>query len=606
MNHIESIRKLFSSNSPSLKRASLLFATWFFIGALLSLARITHPAFGIQGDLPLHYHAVRSFERSVSEGDFSPRWAGLLEGGRGDARFTFYPPLSCWLCVLLMKAFGIDTLASLKIGSLLILIFAQISAYIFAREFFSRRSSLIASITWVLLPAYPLITLHRAFFANALALSIVPLAMLGAHFLLVGERRARGFALFALSCSAIVLSHTITTYLTAIAIGIMTLVYLPNLGWRAVARLAGAGAVTLTLTIFFLWPQQVEASWIQIGLQTVQQNYHNYFLFAKSPDTSFYRQVWSDINYVASIITILQTLMAILLGLLCRKILSLKAASSPLTAIAWLGVVMAIFGLIISLPISEIVWRYAPGFKFIQFPWRFQPLVALGCGLLAATARELWPTLNPKSRVRISAALTWIVIISAIFTAQLALITQSNVTRAQALDLLLAPNAKQITSEERQKRLGDEDLAYISYSANEFYYRPNGADSSYHPPALQPGGLSIISGRARVSSQKLQIAHREFLIEGEESAIARIETYNYPHWVARLDGREVKIGAEQGSDLMLLDLPAGRHRLTLDYEVRQTSQRFAQAISLLAWAGFLIWITTRAIKRARQPETSAQ
>src|SRR5262249_52223257 len=236
------------------------------------------------------------------------------------------------------------------------------------------------------------IALHRAFFANALALSFVPLALLGAHLLLGEERRARGFAIFTLSFSAIILTHPITTYLSAIAVGFLALSHLPKFGWRSGARLAGAGLVTLALTVFILWPQWVEASWVQMGLQTVQQNYRNYFLFAGSPNSDRYREGWAGVNYIASVITILQTSMALLLGLMCQKILSPKKPATHLTAVARFGVVSAVFGLIISLPITEIFWRYTPGFKFVQFPWRFQPFVALGCGLLAATACEIWPT----------------------------------------------------------------------------------------------------------------------------------------------------------------------------------------------------------------------
>ncbi|MCI0391553.1 MAG: 6-pyruvoyl-tetrahydropterin synthase-related protein [Acidobacteria bacterium] len=606
MNQTESTRDLPGSKTLSFKNASLIFATWVLAGGLLTFARITHPAFGVQGDLPLHYHALRSFERSVSEGVLAPRWAGLMEGGRGGARFTFYPPLSCWLSVTTMKAFGVDALGSLKIGSLLILIIAQFSAYIFARQFFSRRASLIASLTWVLLPAYPMIALHRAFFANALALSLVPLALLGAHLLLSEKNRTRGFAVFTLSCAAIVLTHPITTYLTAIAVGLMILVYLPIRGWRAITRLAGAGVVTLALTAFFLWPQWIEASWTQMSLQIVQQDYHNYFLFAKAPDGSRYRMGWADFNYVASVITITQTLMALLFGLMCLKFLSAKKSSTPLTAVARLGVVMAVFGLIISLPISELLWRYAPGFKFIQFPWRFQPFVALGIGLLAATAVETWPALNHKLRVIIPAFLTWIVIVCVILTLMIARLDKPNITRAETIDLLSAPGAKPITTEERQKLLDEEDMRQTWYTANEFYYRPHGTDAYLYPPATEPGGLSIISGRGRVVSQRLNIGRREFLIEGEEPSRARLETYHYPHWVARLDGREIEIIAERGSGLMLVDLPLGRHLLTLDYEVRQVSQRIARAISSVTWGAFLAWMVMRATKRMWSKRTLTQ
>jgi len=267
---------------------------------------------------------------------------------------------------------------------------------------------------------------------------------------------------------------------------------------------------------------------------------------------------------------------------------------------------MAVFGLIVSLPISEILWRYTPGFKFIQFPWRFQPLVALSCGLLAATASEIWPSLNRKLRVTVAAFLTWNVIVCVIFTIMLARLGESNVTRAQTKSLLSAPDAKPVTIEEWQKLLNEENRNYTSYTANEPYFRPHGADTYLYPPASSPGGLSIVSGSGRVVTQKLNIAHREFLIESVEPARARIETYHYPHWVARLDGREIEINAEQGSGLMLVDLPAGAHRLTLDYEVRRASQYTARAISVAAWVVFMIWMIARAAKRLRPKRTLAQ
>lgn len=597
MNHTESNGGSSSSKLPPLKQAILLFAVWIFVGALLTFARITHPAFGVQGDLPLHYHITRSFERSFSEGEVFPRWAGLLDGGRGDAIFTFYPPLSYLLSAALMKLLGIDALASLKILSLLILIIAQAASYIFARQFFNHRQSLICSSIYVLLPAYPLIALHRAFMANAAGLSLLPFSLLGAHLLLGGDRRARSVAIFAVSFSALILTHAITTYLCAVAICLMALIYLPNFGWRGLARLAGAGVITLALTAFFLWPQWVESGWTQIRLQTVQQDYRNYFLFAKSPDGSAYRQSWADINHVASMITLAQTAMALLLGLMIQKILLPQKTPARLSSAAWFGLALAAFGLLISLPVSGPLWRYLPGLKFIQFPWRFQPLVALGCGLLAAAVIEAWPALNPKSRMRISAFLTWVVIFNAALTFMLARLDESNTTRAQVADLL---TARGITPDEARRLQDKDDLRYIFNSANQIYFRPPGSDFNFYPPVQEPGGVSIIAGRGRVVSQKLGVSRREFLIESEEPARTRIETYNYPHWVARLDGREIPITPEQGSGLMLIDIPAGAHRLTLDYEVRQISQRVSQALSLTAWGVMLLWMAARTINRVRQ------
>src|SRR5262245_20923132 len=246
------LRKASLDNASLIKRAALLCAIWLLVSLTLSFARVTHPAFGLEGDLPIHYHITRSYERSFDEGDLLPRWAGLLDGGNGDALFTFYPPLSYLFTVVVKKLLGVDILDSLKIVLVLILVIAQASAFCFARAFFNRRGSLVVSLFYVALPAFPLIGLKVCLFSNAFALSLVPLAMLGAHELLVGERRARGLAIFALSTSGIILSHVITTYLCGLAIGIMSLTYLPQVGWRGLARLAASGLLVFALTAFFL------------------------------------------------------------------------------------------------------------------------------------------------------------------------------------------------------------------------------------------------------------------------------------------------------------------------------------------------------------------
>src|SRR5262249_28156115 len=154
------------------------------------------------------------------------------------------------------------------------------------------------------------------------------------------------------------------------------------------------------------------------------------------------------------------------------------------------------------LPITEIFWRYTPGFKFVQFPWRFQPFVALGCGLLAATACEIWPTLNPKLRLITSAVLTWNVIAAAIFTLSLVRLDEPSITRAQIIDIRDAPIANPLTVKERRRLIKKKDTNQISYAANEFSYPPRGSNFIISPPATQPGGLSIVSGRGRVVSQE--------------------------------------------------------------------------------------------------------
>jgi hypothetical protein len=617
-------RSVKSSLKLQIRSPLLLGSSWLISALLLTFARLTHPAFGIQADLPLHYHFLRSFARSLAEGDLLPRWAGLLEGGRGDALFTFYPPLTYLIGALLVRGLGIGILTSLQFIMLLTLILAQIGAYLLAREFFGRWQSLMVSLAYVLLPAYPMIALHRAFMANGLAFSLVPLVILGTHRLLTGSGGRRGLIVFALSFSAIILTHTITTLLCGMMIAIMVSSYFrrsdrSQTGWRGLGRLAGAGMLVFALTAFFLWPQQVERDWVQLGLEIVRHDYRDYFLFITPQGNNSYRRTWADINYVSSLITVTQTLTAALLGIVCSRLLRSKSASWERQALVKFCLGLTALGLFLSLSLSDPVWRYLPGLKFVQFPWRLQPLVALACGLLAAAAFDQWKTLNRHLRALSAALLTWLIIANGLFTILLLPVKDRNLSRAQVLKLLDSPGSAVAAGEAAEEApkpgaplpapgaplLAEDVIASLTESANQIPYRPRGSESTIYPPSPTPGSLSFIAGRGRIISQSLTIDHREFQLENEEPGRARIETYYYPHWVARLDGEEVRIGVEQDgrpnagpnaglhTGLMTIDLPAGSHRLTLDFEIRDRSEILARWISLTAWVLFLAWILWR-------------
>jgi hypothetical protein len=341
-------------------------------------------------------------------------------------------------------------------------------------------------------------------------------------------------------------------------------------------------------------------SWTRVGLQLIEQDYRNYFLFAGAQDNSEYRRQWAALNRVFSFITLSQTLTAALLAWACRPALfSRERSALPARA----GLAFAAFGLLISLPVSELLWRYLPGLKYIQFPWRFQPFVSLGCGLLAAAALEGKQSLGRLARLFLSATLTWTAGAALLFTVLLARIDEPGVTRAQVAATLNATGLAPVSVAEGRQILNQDELKFAAYAANQIYFRPKSAELALYPPAEEIGGLSFISGRGRVTAQRLQSMRREFTLQNEEPVRVKIETYHYPHWVARLDGQEIAIGIERakGPDegLMLLDLPAGAHRLVLSFEVRHPLERIAGALSLVSWVLLLGWIGWRAGVKVR-------
>lgn len=567
---------------------------WFFVATVLTFPRLSSEGFGPQGDLFTHYYLTNAFARALQDGEWLPRWAGLLDGGRGDAVFTFYAPLFYLVSggMTLLTGLGILTVFKCLLFSGFII--AQLSAYVLAREFFGVRASVIAAIAYVALPAYPHLALHRGFLPNALALSLMPLALLGAHRLLSDRTQAeggkypQGIILFALSFSALILIHPLTTYLCALAVALMVLCYWSQTEWTRIRNLATGLLFALALTTFFVAPQMIEMKWVRADLELTQHDFRNYFLFAESPDATPYRQVWAGLNQVVSLMTLAQTALVAVLSLAGYRLL----CHSNRTALWRWSLALAGFGLFISLPVSDFLWSYLPGMKFIQFPWRFQPFVALAAGLLAAAAFEGWRKNGKPARTALAATGTWLLLASLAFTFLFVRPQGEQLSRDEVRRLLHPAEAQPLTSQQVNELRNRDDLSYLAYAANRLPFRPHGADFTLYPPTDQVGTLSIIAGQGKVVVGELRNSHRRFTLANEAPVSARVETYYHPNWIARIDGQPSRISVEPGSGLMLIDVPAGAHSLTLDYEISRSVERWARLISL-ASVGVLIVLGRR-------------
>jgi hypothetical protein len=363
------------------------------------------------------------------------------------------------------------------------------------------------------------------------------------------------------------------------------------------------------LTAFFLIPLLIEMKWVQLDLQVARHDYRDYFLFAKPQVDSKFRKDWANINSAISYVTLAQTALTFLFCLACLPLLRKRnRMKTPVI----LGFALAAFGLIISLPWSNVIWRLLPGLNFIQFPWRFLPLVSLGCGLVVAAARtpqennqSSWQALKPIYRAMISLLLSWVVIANVILLWAIVQTNKRDITSEQVTALFASPDVKKLPFEETRRLQDEENVLFIAYTANQFYFRPKDAELIIYPPVSQPGGLSILSGRGRIISQILNNERRQFVVECEEPVRARVETYHYPHWIARLNGREIKIDVEAGTGLMLIDLPAGTHNLMVTFEPRNQIEIWARRVSVLAWILFICWMVWAGRLRSRSVWSAA-
>ena len=576
----------------------VLAGGWLLGACLLLVGRWREADFGIQGDIPLHYQLTRVMGQALREGAAWVEWAGLLDGGRGDRFFTFYPRLFYWLAALPEWVLGLSRWGSLRLAILLVIVFNQVTAYCLARRFFGRWESGWVGLAYVLLPGWAMIGLNRGFLPQSLGMGFLPLVMLGVVDLLGKERRARGGGWLIVGLCGTAMTHVLSSYLAHLVIGVLGVSALlgwlslkVRRGWREGEGLGATGLGRLALGVGWsaglmavVWlPLLQGLSEVQVGLQVARQEYRHYLLFAPSADGTAYRMAWAGFNDVASLVVLGQTA---LVGILW---LGLRREGLPLEWLAPRGALLALVGLALAVPALASIWKVVPGLPYLQFPWRWQPVTALVAALfLVGGWRDRHRLVGWRGRLIFPLA-GLLVLGLGTLTAMLVGLWpgqgRGEGEKSARLEWLEGRRRVEPLSFEEGLRLQDAGaVEFLAYTGNQVYFRPRGAETTLYGVVDRPGGLEILAGEGAVEVLSQRLESREFRLVNRTVVKVRLSTYADPHWRAELDGVPLPIRVEPTSGLMLMDVPPGSHRLTIDYR----PPRGPLWISLIVgWIGLL-------------------
>ncbi len=543
------------------------FPVWLALAGLLSFLQLRDPGFGPQGDVLHHYYLVRAYAQSLTEGVWWPRWAGMLDGGRGDAVFTFYSPLFYFIAGLITWVFSLDPLLTIKMLIFGIVLLSQISMYFLAREFFPAAISLYVSSTFVLMPGFTHILFQRQFLPQMCAVALSPFALLLTLHIINGTRSTMRYAVPFLGalCAGVCLLHSASALMLSFCVTALVIVRHKRISLAAYRSLALAAFCAAGLAAFALLPQLQEFPLVQIDREIAHHRIQDYFLFAPPADDTPYRVLWAKLNLGISIFTLTQIFLGFALAYITR---------GQRDFVFYFSIFLLGFSSLISLPLSLPFWRYFPGVNYLQFPWRFAPFTGIAIALLfgRAVAERFW--VKEKTMTIIVSGLIALSLMSAL---RMTFPSPTHFSAAEVQQRIAGSGLQPINQKEARQLRNHDRVTFMSYSANRLPFRPRGSDELLYPPVQKPGGFRVLSGDAKIETQNLFSQERRATVVAVTSAQIELNTYDYPHWEIMTNGSTViRHDASSSEGLLRFSLSPGRHEI----QIRYTTDQFAYYVGI--------------------------
>lgn len=506
-------------------------------------------------------------KESLIAGQFPVRWVNHLGFGYGYPLFIFYPPLIYYLGAI-FNLLGLSLILSVKMLIFLSFTLSAISMYLLLSRFYSRQISIISASVYILLPYRALDVYVRGALAEAFAFVFLPIVLLYSYQILIKQTR-KNFILLALSFAGLVLTHTLTAIsFLIILLGWIMAVFIWKKNFLGLAQLVVSLGIGGGISAFSSIPSILEKRFTLVDniLLTELADYRIHFVYI--------RQLWdSKWGYGGSLPELndgmsfeIGKTIIILLGLL-STILLVKLFKKKKIYFFEIIPLLIIIPIIMMTRYSKLVWVIFPPLAFIQFPWRFLTYVTLFAPFIAAS----FSTQIRKKYLRLSSLILVIV-----------------------LFLLILESLGKFQPNEFRK-FSDKDYLSLerldwATSRSSFEYIPKGVKTKISQdqttiPDISEQNLpktyaEFINGSGKIENLIFEPGNQKYKITAPDYVRIEFNTFDFPGWVAKINGEVVSINSQNNLRLITLDIPKGESIVELNF-TRTRIRLISEIISIV-------------------------
>lgn len=496
-------------------------------------------------DFEFHVLSWMEVANQWRQGVIYPRWAEYAHYVYGEARFLFYPPSSWSLGALLGSVLPWKMAPGAYVWCALAA--SGCSMFFLARQYLTRNDAIFAATLYAANPYYIVVVYWRSALAELLAGCLLPLLLL-----VILRNRLDGRRLV-LPLGVLVAAAWLTNAPSAVMVNysLALLIVVVAVTFRQPKLLLyGALAVILgaALAGFYLIPAAYEERWVNIaevlapGLRP-QENF--LFTFIKDADHNRF-------NLVVSIVGAAEIILFAVAAFVSRRSQNeLRAASRTLT-------IWGAASTVLMLPITLVFWQYLPKLRFVQLPWRWLLCLNVGFAMLVAVAFRRW--------------LFRAVVCMAMFAVLWTVWHE------------VQPPWWDTAADVQELHDFIEDGA--GYEGTDEYV-PVGVD----PSNVERNAplVTTTSGRPMtVHIQEWTAEDKTFSTETAGGETLRLRLFNYPAWVADVNGGKAKSSSQPDTGEILIPVGAGVNRVHVHFG--RTRDRLVGGLcSVMALVLILCW-----------------
>ena len=562
------------------------------MGALAALPvvyfRVRLPA---ATDLAVHLAMAGQFARGVAEGQWYPRWYGDFNFGWGGPTGYFYPPALSAVTAFFSWIAGGRLVAGLTVALGVFSFLGATGVYTMARALRAGRYAWLAVVLWLVTPfrAFELYSsgLLSCFAAGGVAAWLV----VGIHWLEIAppSERARAVSFFALVYGLLALTNlphvVMMTYLVAAWVVIRSVLRAESS--RSVSIVA-AGALGVALAAVYLLPMLVYRHEMFIPQIASGEWWRQNFLF--DSDAFMMPRLRRTLEDTALVPGSGLLISLAILGFLRRsgsarrievsagsEVVEVTTPSSPRSAASSGVLLLAVFGvlsLLLSTPLTTVLWASLPALGDTEVPWRFLEVVAVPWAVLTCLAvRALVANaIDARSSPKISSDLRVVVLAGGLVVAGvLTVVSFGSIAR-------MTPPVEAFHT----GQLTGKDLARTFHARQSFFLPQTAVDPTTLPD--QPQVVALTAG-CSVSVNLWDQAQRLLRVQSPGPCELALRTYYFPGWKAESTagpgGPPVLVRADADGGRILVSVPAGESDIRVWF-ASGAPTGWGAALSLLA------------------------